>query len=213
MSNVSNQGALEGATIIDSDVEFIGKLKIKSNKRVVIRGIIEGEVESDGAISVDAGGVVRGSINTRQLIVAGRIETDQDVNVVGRLTMKKGGFLSAKRIIYGDMTHESGARISGQLEPCETPYEEVEAEIDIPDFTKFPVIGRTGVGASALAPRSALGKSLASVMNAHNAAPVPAIAPTPIEGVESLPFNSESMGSDRAGQNAEQDKPAEFADA
>jgi cytoskeletal protein CcmA (bactofilin family) len=166
----TSANANDGTTIIDQDVEIQGVLRISGQKSIVINGRVEGEIHSDGHVRVDTVGVINGSINAEDMVIAGRVDTDKDVNVVGRLTVCKGGVLIANRIIYGDLSHESGARMSGQLEPRS---QEGQESAGISKFTG---------GHSAPKQRSALGQSVAAVMGAGTPS-------TPFESIRTLPFN------------------------
>lgn len=190
--NTNNQTKLDATpTIIDSDVEIHGKIVIKGEKNIVIKGFLKGEIESTGRVTVDVSGKVHGSIHTRELIVEGRIETDMDVAVSGVLTVRKGGILIASKISYGDLCHESGARMTGQLEP----YESLEREVSLrseklgsnkpnqaQSYQKNNTSSDTPINTHLTPVTTFLGS------NQHGQS---SSAPKPVEGVTSLPFRSD----------------------
>lgn len=128
------------ATVIDTDVEVHGSLKSNGLKNIIIKGIVKGELESKGHILIDVGGVIRGSIVAKDLTISGRVETTSDVRVFGQLTICRGGVLIAKKIAYGDLSHESGARMMGQLEPCETTSDSVISRPHSPQLSSPPTL-------------------------------------------------------------------------
>jgi cytoskeletal protein CcmA (bactofilin family) len=70
-------GSAEGnnrasATVIGQDVVFKGHLK--SGSDVVIAGIFEGDVASEGRVTVVAGAQVVGSIAAAEVVLGGRIQ-------------------------------------------------------------------------------------------------------------------------------------------
>jgi len=184
MTNESGRDAAAtpdtSATVIDADVEFCGKLRIKGRKPIVVRGVIDGEIESNGVIDVNEGGVVRGAINTDELIVAGRVETDKEVCVNRLLTMKKGGVLIAAKIIYGDLKHEAGARLTGQLEPCEPPAAAASEQLSHQANSRAELLRPISVPPSANTAKSVVGQ-----------VPAAAAAPLAVRGVSDLPFRSD----------------------
>lgn len=111
---------------VQEDVEFIGQLNIKNTKRLVIKGIITGEIRSDGDVLLDEIGRIHANINVRNLVIKGRIETDQDIVVNGLLTMEKGGVLIAKNIYCRDIVQLGGSKIKGMLIPFEGDVDEEE---------------------------------------------------------------------------------------
>lgn len=172
-----------GSTIIDEDVEIHGAMKVKGGKNVVVRGKIIGEIESGGSITVDDCGMIHGSISAKSLVVSGRVETDQSVSVTGLLTMLSGGVLIASKISYGDLSHESGARMSGQLEPCARVEKEFRVERSV---DRAPPVN---VAPNARPLGGALGRSLGAILGQGAGAPVAVDKPTPVDGVASLPFH------------------------
>lgn len=169
MQDHGSNGA--NATIIDADVEFHGTLKIKGGKQVCIRGLVDGQIESNGDLVIETGGVVRGAITTKNLTVSGQVETDQVVEIRGLLSVEKGGVLTASKIIYGNLSLATGARLTGQLEPGASSVDESE-------------VVRPAHSMESRKPSSALGQSLSSILN-HPGVPVVPVA-TP--SINKLPF-------------------------
>jgi len=139
-------------TTIDPDVEIHGRIVVRSDKCMLIEGTVTGEIVSAGTVIVAEGAAVRGPISARQLIVSGAVECPEHrIEVRGLLAMRKGGSISAQTIAYGDLEHERGARLSGELDPLELdplelPAEERELTIG-PSRSGAPVAGAPTVGA------------------------------------------------------------------
>jgi cytoskeletal protein CcmA (bactofilin family) len=114
-------------TTIDPDVEIHGRIVVRSDKCMLIEGTVNGEIVSAGTVIVGEGAAVRGAVSARNLIVSGHVECPESrIEVRGLLAMKRGGTISAQTIAYGDLEHERGARLSGELDPLDLPCEEGE---------------------------------------------------------------------------------------
>jgi cytoskeletal protein CcmA (bactofilin family) len=99
---------IELSTIIGEDSEFIGDLKAIGGLR--IDGKIEGNVESDGFITVSEFGSVKGSIVASECLIAG--------NVSGNVTVESGLELNSSANLQGDVVAKivkihSGAIFNG----------------------------------------------------------------------------------------------------
>lgn len=178
------------ATVIDVDVEIRGVVKIKGEKGFIVRGLVEGEIESNGLVSIDEGGIVHGSIFTRDLIVSGRVETELEVSILGLLTVRKGGVLIASKISYGDLNHEAGARMSGQLAPCEHVEVSASQEASQPSYSRKE------------APRQNYGGHHSSSDFSPNQHSTRVEVPKAIESVQPLPFSQTANMVDDVGQTA-----------
>jgi len=108
---------------------------------------------------------VRGAVSARKLIVSGHVECPESrIEVRGLLAMKRGGTISAQTIAYGDLEHERGARLSGELEPLDVPAEEGEEAAPmsaaiVPVLAAATSIGRTPATGQAVATGAADGSA------------------------------------------------------
>jgi len=84
---------IELSTIIGKDSELIGNLKAVGGLR--IDGKIEGDVESNGFITVSEFGRVEGSITASECLIAG--------TVVGNVTVGSGLELNGSANLQGDV--------------------------------------------------------------------------------------------------------------
>lgn len=201
-------------TVIGEDVELDGDLVMRGSHDAVVRGVLNGTVVASCRLVVEQRGSVFGPIAAKNLTVMGRIETDLDINVNGVLDVKKGGHLTARRIAYCELEHESGARLSGQLEPqeyseaapellvsseselrdAETAAEESAIEGFLREAEERDRALRQGRPVSAHEEvnfaRSSLGKSLASIFTPTDRTEA---APSPVAGVDELPFSQSPL--------------------
>lgn len=95
--------------ILSSDVEIKGSLKFSND--LIIDGKIEGEVSSDGSLTVGENALVNGEIKTNSVIIFGK--------VVGNITVTDRCELKAAAILEGDITAgtlsiEEGATFMGK---------------------------------------------------------------------------------------------------
>jgi cytoskeletal protein CcmA (bactofilin family) len=95
--------------VLSSDVSIVGSLKFTND--LVIDGNIDGEVVSDGNLTVGDKAEIKGEIRTRSVIVYGSIEGNIFVEkeCVLRSTSRIQGDVSA-----GTLSIEAGARFSGR---------------------------------------------------------------------------------------------------
>lgn len=106
-------------TVIDTDVMFEGRLTIKGNKTVLISGAVKGEIVSDGAVIVNKGAEVVGSIKARTAQVAGtvrRAKQGDTLDIEGALVLAQGARVQCDAV-YGDLKAERGVVIAGSLRP------------------------------------------------------------------------------------------------
>lgn len=208
-------------TVISPDMEFTGTLKIRGGRSLSIHGVFRGEIESDGQITVEKSGAIYGSIATHNLQVSGLVQTDQEVQVRGVLSMLRGGQLIAKKISYAELEHETGARISGQLEPYE-PLVNKEQQIEdrvvvvTPNQEQAQAILPTAVlvGSDRWSPRNAAPGSLTRAVRSFMESPSPVqsqnheTAPAPVSSVD-LSFRSdvtEALAQGKEGDSTEEDQ-------
>ncbi len=94
--------------ILSSDVEIKGKLRFSND--LIIDGRIEGEVNSEGDLTVGENAQIVGNIKTRSVVVFGKIE--------GNITVSDRCELKQNAILHGDVTAgklaiEEGATFMG----------------------------------------------------------------------------------------------------
>lgn len=95
--------------ILSSDVEIKGSLKFSND--LIIDGKIEGEVSSDGSLTVGENAFVNGEIKTKSVTIFGK--------VVGNITVTDRCELKSAAILEGDITAgtlsiEEGATFMGK---------------------------------------------------------------------------------------------------
>ena len=95
--------------VLSSDVEIKGSIKFSHD--LIIDGKIEGEVHSDGALTVGENALIKGEIKTRSVIIFGKVE--------GNITVQERCELKSNAILVGDIAAgtlaiEEGATFMGQ---------------------------------------------------------------------------------------------------
>lgn len=88
-----------GKNILSSDVEIKGKLRFAND--LIIDGRIEGEVNSEGDLTVGENATIVGDIRTRSVVVFGKIE--------GNITVTDRCELKQNAVLHGDVV---GARLA-----------------------------------------------------------------------------------------------------
>lgn len=109
-------------TLIDVGVNIVGKVTVSNGRSLLISGCVEGEVESDGAILVNLGGVIRGSIKAKSLQVAGLVERTNDndlIQVFGPLILAETAVVNCDVVSEGLKT-SYGAVMNGSFRPHST---------------------------------------------------------------------------------------------
>jgi cytoskeletal protein CcmA (bactofilin family) len=106
-SSPSFSGA--GKNVLANDVEIKGTIKF--SHELIVDGKIEGEVQSDGALTVGENAVIKGEINTRTVVIFGRVE--------GNVTVQERCELKSSAILMGDVSAgtlyiEEGASFQGK---------------------------------------------------------------------------------------------------
>jgi cytoskeletal protein CcmA (bactofilin family) len=94
--------------VLSSDVEIKGTIKFSND--LIIDGSIEGEVISDGSLTVGENALVKGDIRTKSVVVYGKVD--------GNITVKEACDLKANAEIMGDiragtLSIEGGATFMG----------------------------------------------------------------------------------------------------
>lgn len=95
--------------VLSSDVEIKGSIKFSHD--LIIDGKIEGEVHSDGALTVGENALIKGEIKTRSVIIFGKVEGN--ITVQERCELKSNATLIGD-IAAGTLAIEEGATFMGQ---------------------------------------------------------------------------------------------------
>jgi cytoskeletal protein CcmA (bactofilin family) len=100
-----------GKDILSSDVEIKGSIKFQ--KELLIDGKVEGDIISDGVLTVGENAEIQGEIKTKSITVYGRVH--------GNITVAERCELKSKCILQGDLkaarlTIEEGATFIGKSE-------------------------------------------------------------------------------------------------
>src|SRR3984893_17336130 len=100
-----------GKDILSSDVEIKGSIKFQ--KELLIDGKVEGEIHSEGVLTIGEHADIRGEIKTKSIIVFGKVQGN--ISVSERCELKSKctlqGDLKASRLII-----EEGATFVGKSE-------------------------------------------------------------------------------------------------
>src|SRR5437764_7569556 len=100
-----------GKDILSSDVEIKGSIKFQ--KELLIDGKVEGDINSDGVLTVGENAEIRGEIKTKSITVYGKVH--------GNITVSERCELKAKCMLQGDLKAarliiEEGATFIGKSE-------------------------------------------------------------------------------------------------
>ena len=95
--------------VLANDVEIKGSIKFSDD--LLIDGKIEGEVISDGSLTIGENALIKGEVKTRSLIIFGKIE--------GNITVQERCELKSNAIVVGDiaagtLSIEEGAIFMGK---------------------------------------------------------------------------------------------------
>jgi cytoskeletal protein CcmA (bactofilin family) len=100
-----------GKDVLSSDVEIKGSIKFQ--KELLIDGKIEGEINSDGVLTIGENADIRGEIKTKSITVFGKVH--------GNITVAERCELKSKSTLQGDLKAarlviEEGATFIGKSE-------------------------------------------------------------------------------------------------
>src|SRR6202040_3484984 len=100
-----------GKDILSSDVEIKGSIKFQ--KELLIDGKVEGDINSDGVLTVGENAEIRGEVKTKSITVYGKVH--------GNITVAERCELKSKCILQGDLKAarlviEEGATFIGKSE-------------------------------------------------------------------------------------------------
>src|SRR2546421_2958918 len=100
-----------GKDILSSDVEIKGTIKFQ--KELLIDGKVEGEINSEGVLTIGENADIRGEIKTKSIVVFGKVQGNITVNERCELKSKctLQGDLKAARLVI-----EEGATFIGKSE-------------------------------------------------------------------------------------------------
>lgn len=94
--------------ILSSDVEIKGKLRFSND--LIIDGRIEGEVNSEGDLTVGENAQILGNIRTRSVVVFGKVHGN--ITVTDRCELKQNAELNGD-VVAGKLAIEEGATFMG----------------------------------------------------------------------------------------------------
>ena len=100
-----------GKDVLSSDVEIKGSIKFQ--KELLIDGKVEGEINSDGVLTIGENADIRGEIKTKSITVFGKVH--------GNITVAERCELKSKSTLQGDLKAarlviEEGATFIGKSE-------------------------------------------------------------------------------------------------
>jgi cytoskeletal protein CcmA (bactofilin family) len=100
-----------GKDILSSDVEIKGSIKFQ--KELLIDGKVEGDINSDGVLTIGENADIRGEIKTKSIAVYGKVH--------GNITVVERCELKSKSLLQGDLKAarliiEEGATFIGKSE-------------------------------------------------------------------------------------------------
>src|SRR5207245_3523057 len=82
-----------GKDILSSDVEIKGSIKFQ--KELLIDGKVEGEIHSDGVLTIGENADIRGEVKTKSITLFGKVQ--------GNITVAERCELKAKCTLQGDL--------------------------------------------------------------------------------------------------------------
>src|SRR5438552_14233372 len=100
-----------GKDVLSSGVEIKGSIKVQ--KELLIDGKVEGEINSDGVLTIGENADIRGEIKTKSITVYGKVH--------GNITVGERCELKSRSILQGDLKAarlviEEGATFVGKSE-------------------------------------------------------------------------------------------------
>jgi cytoskeletal protein CcmA (bactofilin family) len=105
----STVAATNGRNVLSSDVEIKGKVKFTND--LVVDGLIEGEIYSDGSLTVGENARIKAEIHTRSVVVYGKVHGN--ITVTDRVELKANAELIGD-IKAATISIEAGAIFVGQ---------------------------------------------------------------------------------------------------
>jgi cytoskeletal protein CcmA (bactofilin family) len=132
MTNIAPGGAGDGeekvTTIIADDLEIQGTMKFKNS--LMIKGVLEGEIISEGLLIVGPTARVAAKITTKNLISHGEIQGDVTASdrVVLKSTSSHNGNITTPNIVIESGSIFNGSCIMVREEPAAQALDEVFTE-------------------------------------------------------------------------------------
>jgi cytoskeletal protein CcmA (bactofilin family) len=111
INHQKNMAEHSGKDVLSSDVEIKGSIKFQ--KELLIDGKVEGEINSDGVLTIGENADIRGEIKTKSITVYGKVH--------GNITVAERCELKSKCTLQGDLKAarlviEDGATFIGKSE-------------------------------------------------------------------------------------------------
>jgi len=100
---------MSGKNVLANDVEIKGSLKFSQD--LIIDGKIDGEVMSDGSLTVGENALVQGEVKTKSCTIFGKVQGN--VTVTERCELKMNAVLEGD-IAAGTLAIEEGATFMGK---------------------------------------------------------------------------------------------------
>src|SRR6266576_1431285 len=92
-----------GKDILSSDVEIKGSIKFQ--KELLIDGKVEGEINSDGVLTIGENADIRGEVKTKSITVYGKVQGDLKA---ARLVIEEGAtFIGKSEVTSGSISAKS----------------------------------------------------------------------------------------------------------
>src|SRR5215212_3429819 len=114
--STSSSNMTTSKNVLSNDVEIKGSIKFSHD--LIIDGKIEGEVSSDGALTVGENALIKGEIKTRAVTIFGKVE--------GNITVQERCELKSNAVLVGDvgaatLAIEEGATFLGRSQVGKAP--------------------------------------------------------------------------------------------
>jgi len=108
-ASTSSFSMTSSKNVLSNDVEIKGSIKFSHD--LIIDGKIEGEVISDGSLTIGENALIKGEVKTRSVIIFGKVEGN--ITVAERCELKSNAILVGD-IAAGTLSIEEGATFMGQ---------------------------------------------------------------------------------------------------
>lgn len=133
-----------GKDIIGSGVEIKGAIKFQRD--LLIDGFVEGNIDSDGFLTIGENGFINGEVKTKSVTIYGK--------VVGNITVAGRCELKSRCVIQGDLKAtrlviEEGATFIGKSEVVSSGSQESKRQSAVPDDHVVSIIPEKRSGAVA----------------------------------------------------------------
>jgi cytoskeletal protein CcmA (bactofilin family) len=108
-AHTSTVAATNGRNVLSSDVEIKGKVKFTND--LVVDGLIEGEIYSDGSLTVGENARIKAEVHTRSVVIYGKVHGN--ITVTDRVEIKANAELIGD-IKAATISIEAGAIFVGK---------------------------------------------------------------------------------------------------